>query len=293
MQITNQHHLPLPIYRAILNNTYSGQGHASFSSVTGLLKGIKQFVLEQRHQEDLEEDASDRIWSLMGSAIHSVLEKSETDDNLAEIRLQTSIDDKILTGGVDLYENGIIYDFKFTSVWSFLNNSRILDWTRQLNMYAYLYKKAGFEVKQLRIIAIYRDWQKSRYKNLKENERYPKQVEEIEIPLWDMDETEVYIRERFSLIEEALELPDDMIEPCSSDERWEDDPVFAVVKKGASRASKLCQSLNDANEYLGQQKEKDSFIIEHRKGISKKCQEYCPVSKYCNYAKQMYLKEAI
>jgi len=293
MQITNNNHLPMPIYRAILNTTYKGQGHASYASVTGLLKGIKQFVLEQRYQEELEEDASDRIWALMGSAIHSVLEKSETDDNLAEIRLQTNIDDKILSGGVDLYENGVIYDFKFTSVWSYLSNARILDWVRQLNMYAYLYRKAGFEVHTLKIIAIYRDWQKSRYMNLKENERYPRQVEEIELPLWDMDETEAYIRERFALIEEAMELPDDMIAPCTPDERWEAEPTYAVIKKGGQRASKVCDSLKAAEAYLNNLKDKDSFIIEHRKGSAKKCLEYCPVASYCHFAQQKQLAEAI
>ena len=293
MLLTNQNNLPLPIYRAILKNSYSGQSHSSYASVTGLLKGVKQFVLENRYQDYLEEDACERIWALMGSAIHSVLEKSETEDNLAEIRLQACIDDKILTGGVDLYEDGYIYDFKFTSVWSFMNNSRILDWTKQLNMYAYLYNKAGFEVKGLKIIAIYRDWQKYRYQNLKEGERYPKQVEEIELPLWDFMDTENFVRERFKLIEEAMELPDDLIAPCTRDERWEEDTLYAVIKRGGSRASKIFTTLNEANEYLNNLKDKDSFLIEHRQSAPKKCQEYCPVAKYCNFAKQMLLKEAV
>jgi len=164
MMITNNNAIPAPIYRAVLNTKYSGEGEDCFCSVTGLLKGVKELILEQRHRHEIVEEASDRIWSLMGSAIHSVIEKSQTTDTLAEQRLKAVIDGKTITGGVDLYEYGTVFDFKFTSIWSYIYGSRLAEWTRQLNVYAYLYRKAGYIVNNIKIIAIYRDWQKSKFK---------------------------------------------------------------------------------------------------------------------------------
>lgn len=295
MHITNKNNLPEPIYRAVLHNSYTGNPDKFFASVTGLLKGVKQFVLEKRYQEELEEDASDRIWSLMGSAMHTVLERSvdkEDEDILAEKRFSAVVDGEILSGGIDLYENETIYDFKFTSVFSYTNSTRLAEWTKQLNMYAYLYQKFGYEVTSIKVLAIYRDWQKSRYLCKRPDELYPRQVEEIDVPLWDLAETEAYIKQRFALIKEALELPDDMIEPCTFEERWEEEPRYAIMKPGNQRATKVFTDKEEAESYLNNMKDKDSFMLEHRQGLPRKCQEYCPVSAYCSYAKSRGLLQA-
>ena len=125
---------------------------------------------------------------------------------------------------------------------------------------------------------------KSKYTYAKSGERYPRQVEEIDIPLWSMEDTEDFIRYRFNMIEEALDLPDDMIDPCTPEERWEDESKYAVIKIGASRASKVFSDLSEAEEYKNTLKDKSSFIIEHRSGVARKCSEYCPVSCFCNHA---------
>ena len=87
IRLTNKNNLPEPVFRAITQNRYSGENDDNFASVTGLLKGVKQFVLEKRHYDEIIEDASDRVWSLMGSAMHSVMENSQTGNTLAEERL--------------------------------------------------------------------------------------------------------------------------------------------------------------------------------------------------------------
>jgi len=152
MKITNYNNIPLPIVRAIRHIWYNGANARHFCSVTQLLKPPKLFVLEKRHAQELHVEASDLIWSLMGSAMHRVLEASETGDTLNEERLFATVNGKTISGGVDLYENGIISDFKFTSVWSFIFASGKREWQEQLNLYSYLFQVAGFEITKLQII---------------------------------------------------------------------------------------------------------------------------------------------
>ena len=294
MKITNENGIPVPIYRAICSNWYSGHNSEHFCSVTALLKGVKQFVLEKRYSNELEEEASDNVWSLLGSAMHAVIERVGGDNSLVEERLQVKINGEIVSGGVDLYENGTITDFKFTSVWSWILVGRISEWEKQLNCYAYLYKKAGFPVNKLEIIAIFRDWQKSKFKAKKSSECYPKQIEVIPLTLWSDDKTEAFMREKISMFQEALDLPDDMITPCSRQERWEDKPQYALVKTGSTRATKLFDTPDEAKAYWSEKFNDDlSYDIQERFKEPKKCAEYCSVNKYCNFYKERFNNEIV
>ena len=194
MKITNNNKIPEPIYRAICQNWYSGSGADHFCSVTELLKPPKLFVLEKRYKETVEQEASDLIWSLMGSAMHRVLEASETKDTLNEERLYIEINGKTISGGIDLYENSVISDFKFTSVWNYIYSGRKKEWEQQLNLYSYLYQSAGFDVETLQIIAVFRDWSARKSKFEKD---YPNQIEIIPIRKWSIDQCENLIGYRF------------------------------------------------------------------------------------------------
>ena len=293
MNITNYNNLPTPIFRAICKNLYSGSGAKHFCSVTELLKPPKLFVLERRYKDTVEQEASDLIWSLMGSAMHKVLEASETRDTLNEERLFANVGDKIISGGVDLYEGGIISDFKFTSVWSYIYASGKKEWEQQLNLYSYLYQKANFPVEKLQVIAIFRDWSKLKAR-IEHN--YPKQVMIIPIKLWDMSRTENFIKKKLCQFEIALKLPDDAIQECSQQERWQDDDVYAIMKSGNKRATKLCKREEQAKAYIKTNKDKDKLSIELRKSVPKRCEDYCPVSHYCHFYRDLHpemFREAI
>ncbi len=180
MNLTNQRGLPDMLVRAIEQSWYSGEGEKRFTSVTQLLKPTKQLILEKRHAKALKQDASDMIWSLMGSAMRKVIEAAEDVNSLSEERLRVEIDGAVITGGIDFYEDGVISDFKFTGVWNHGRVSRIAEWEKQLNMYAYLYQQHGFPVEKLQVVAIYRDWNRARWEK---DTDYPEQVETIDIPL--------------------------------------------------------------------------------------------------------------
>ena len=282
MRITNEGHIPAPIYRAICYQWYKGSD--DFISATQLLQPVRMIVLGKRHQ--VVTDASDLIWSLMGSAMHQVLEKTETENTLIEERLQMEIGDKILSGGIDLYENEVITDFKFTSVYSYLYGSRRKDYERQLNIYSLLYQNAGFSVKKLRIIAIFRDWSRIKYEV---ESNYPPQVISIPIRKWPVSMTKEFVTRRIRQIEYAMTLSDGDLPLCTPHDRWQAPATFAVRKEGNKRALRVFETKAQAEKFISFHKDKKKLSIERRESIPKRCLHYCPVSDFCDFYKNYSL----
>ena len=288
MKITNVNELPDVLVRAISSNWYSGSGEHRFASVTQLMKPTKIVVLEKRHWHEITQDASELIWSLMGSAMHKVLEAGEDANSISEERVSALVDEAKISGGVDFYEDGVITDFKFTGVWNYLNGSRKEEWEKQLNMYAYLYREQGFEVNELRVLAIFRDWQKRRSDS---EPNYPRQVETISIPLWDQEQVKSFISERVQDIRASMELPDDMIPECSCKERWQAETQYAVYKQGGTRAMRVFPTKDEADTYVASHKDAAQLSIVIRQELPKRCMDYCPVNSFCHYYQTLMQNE--
>ena len=73
MQLTNAMQLPDTIVEAVKADNYHQDGHIS---VTGLIQPPRQRQLYERHKDLIVEDVSDRVWMLMGSNVHHILERS-------------------------------------------------------------------------------------------------------------------------------------------------------------------------------------------------------------------------
>ena len=85
MNLTNKMNLPLAIKRAVENDPYDPSG--SDISTTRLIAPPLIRYLEIKHKDEIEEDVSDRIWSLIGQSVHHIIERAETEKDLSEIRL--------------------------------------------------------------------------------------------------------------------------------------------------------------------------------------------------------------
>lgn len=74
------------MFRALAKNTYSSWGD---STATRLILPPRIAVLRAFHEDEIEEDATDRIWSLLGSSVHRMLELSadESKGEQAERRM--------------------------------------------------------------------------------------------------------------------------------------------------------------------------------------------------------------
>jgi len=289
MKLTNKFNIPQTFVNVLKRPTYS-KGKANLS-VTQLINSPKIVALTKKFDDELEQDVSEMVWSLFGSAIHNILEHGKDSNHTVEERIHAEIDGWNLSGAIDLQitnDGGLsIKDYKTTSVWAVMNEK--IEWEYQLNCYAWLVEKVKrTPITDLGIVAILRDW-KSREVGTKEG--YPEApVKEVPITLWTMAEREEFIKARISAhsaCEFALETDGDLPD-CTPEEMWEKPAVWAVRKVGGVRAKSLHDSEDEAVKAL--EAVGKGYEIEHRKGERTRCQTFCPVSTWCNQY-QTYLKE--
>lgn len=79
-QLTNKKNLNEAIVRAVKRNWYGGAGENRDYSVTQLLVPPKIFHLLNRHKDEVEEDVAEKMFMLMGSAMHAILERANEHD---------------------------------------------------------------------------------------------------------------------------------------------------------------------------------------------------------------------
>jgi hypothetical protein len=277
--LTNIKGLPNTFVKALSREYHKGADY----SASQLTKPVRMVHLEKRHRHEVTEDITERIWSLFGSAVHAVLESGETENQLAESYMVEEIAGVKLSGIADLYEDGIIYDYKTTSAWSYVfRDDKMHDWISQLNTYAWLFNKTGFDVKGLKIVMILRDWQASKAKF---DPNYPDcQVQVVDIPLKPLELTELYIKRRIKRYEYYKNTPDNDLPLCTEHDRWAKPPKYATMKKGRKSAVKLFDDLESAESFIADTGKAE--YVEERKGeLWKRC-EYCSGSAFCNQYKE-------
>ena len=70
MKLTNKFNLPQTFVNVIQRPTYSkGKAHIS---ATEIINSPRIVQLKKKHWEDIEQDASEMVWSLFGSAVHNI-----------------------------------------------------------------------------------------------------------------------------------------------------------------------------------------------------------------------------
>ncbi len=74
-KLTNKHGLPQPLYSAVANDSYS-KGDSDVS-ITRLLQPPRITALQERHEDEIEEDVIDHVYSLFGQCMHTVLERAD------------------------------------------------------------------------------------------------------------------------------------------------------------------------------------------------------------------------
>jgi hypothetical protein len=276
--LTNRLNLPESIVQAVLSDPYKSGGDIS---VTQLIAPAYQRKLRLEHP--LVEDVSDRIWSLVGQIGHGILERIPVSDHvLKEERLYMPVSgpraEWRLSGQFDHLENGVLSDFKFTSVWAAKDGGKI-EWEQQLNLlkllcdhvYAAIYD-GRYEVNTLQIVAIFRDWQKSKVGD----DGYPDtQVAVLPIQMWEKEQAVAFLHERIA----AHQDPDPPV--CSDEERWKTPDRYALMKPGGKRAIKLFGNMEEAVAFKEQQPDANTLWIDKRAGEYRRCGAYCAVSHAC------------
>jgi hypothetical protein len=283
MKITNDLNLPLPIVEAIRNDPYDNQGTLS---VTTLLRPPQAWVLSKRHAGEIVEDASDRIWSLVGQIGHLIIERAagnlDPEKFIAERRFHGTVEGTPISGQADLIEidNKTVFDFKFTSGWAVKDamTSGKSDWRIQLSVLAHLARVNGVEIERGKIVAIVRDWTESA---AAKNRDWPqKPIAVIDMDIMGQDETAEWIAARIAEFK-AAEAGD--IRPCTDEERWHSPGKWAVYKGSNIKAAKLEDSEEALSAWIFANRPKlgADYRIEQRPTEFKRCAKYCAAAAFC------------
>lgn len=282
MNITNKHGLPDDVFAALSHSTYVA-GDGDYSATT-LLKPPRIVTLERRHGDETEHDVMDRVWSLFGQAAHTVLETHGSDDAITEQRLYMDVCGKKIGGQVDHYKDGIITDYKITTVWGIIHDTKNTEWEQQLNIYARLFKENGYPVRGIRIVCILRDWDKNRA--LRESDYPSTPILVVPLNVWNPQEQDRFMYDKVATLTECESLPDDELPICTEKERWCRPATYAIYKIGAKRATKVHSSLEDAQEDLANRDH--NYELVERPGVSVRCESYCLVAPFCSFYKSLH-----
>ena len=258
MNFSNRLNLPDPVVKALSSDDYDSG--AVNSSVTTLIDAPQIKMLTRKHQDEIEGDVSDRLWSVLGTAVHNMFENHASGDYLSEERLFAEIKGWSIIFGKD-------------------------SWAQQLNFYAWLVRQCkDVTVNKLQIVAVLRDWKQSEAQFKPD---YPQAgIVIVDVPLWSTSQQDDFVAGRVELHQQAERdyINGDPIAFCTADERWARKPKYAVMKKGRKKAVKLhtdeVEALSHC-ERLGA-----GHSVDHRKGESVRCERYCEVSKFCQQHKE-------
>jgi hypothetical protein len=278
MRVTNKYGVPAPLVTLATREYYS-KGAAQYS-VTELLSSPRIRRLREQYNDQIEEDVSDMLWSMLGSALHVVMERGQTPGYITEERLFKEVDGVKISGAIDIQEEvegGIVLiDYKFTSAWAVMNAK--IEWEQQLNLYKWLVETVKDKpVVGLRICALIRDFNRHDYR-----EGYPAApIHMVDIPMWSTEQADQFVRRRLEAHRESKVDQDlgEALTECTPEERWMSETMYAVKREGRKTAIRVFKSMEEATQLA----EKEKGYVETRLSEPKRCTgNYCGVNQWCS-----------
>lgn len=290
MNYTNELNLPQPFVEAVKSNhVYKPNRY----SVTEVLGGTCEAILKRRHDSDITDDVSQRVWSLFGTAVHKVLQEAEaTDTQLQENWLSVPIKGTKyeLSGIFDLYddETKTVTDWKTCATWKVIFGD-FEDWRKQTLMYCWMLRQLDIDARRGEIVAIMRDHNMRKAKTEKDYPKHPVYRIGWDFTDEDFESIENEVWHWFSEVSHEETVDDDYLEPCSPEQTWHKPDKWAVKKKGRKTAVRVYESEKDARVRAMEENKKadsnDLYYVEFREGEDTKCDSYCPVSDFCPFAR--------
>lgn len=271
--ITNKQNLPQALINFYNSKNKDRQYVQNRFSVTELLLPTREIQLMRLHADCITEDASDVVMSLLGTAVHKILEDNSDED--AEVKFEVNIDDCVIVGVSDLITEDAIEDYKVSSV-SKVMRKDFEEYRLQGLMYAYLnYVKTGEIKRKLKFHVLMRDWSK-----LKANKVNDYPMSAIYLYRCDIDESDYDFIEKY-IKDKIKDIKENKNPQCTDSEKWYTGTKYAVYKKaGDKKATVICDTEEEAHDVITNKCDGASEI-EVRKGECLKCKYYCKVSKWC------------
>lgn len=295
MKITNNEGLPAIFVKAVTPRPEDDprpNKHWDIR-VSQLVDPPQILQLMRRHWDEIVVDAADRLFALDGQSVHAILEMAAAGENaLQEERLVIKALGWRVAGKPDLYEeDGTLWDYKKTSIWAFLLGPK-REWMQQLNLYRVLLEQNGFPVKQAKVAAFIKDWDRYEARRRDDYPNAPSKTQPIK--LWPLATGLMFLHDRVELHQKHA--ADESLWECSDEERWLRDEQWAVMAgeapaKPTARAiavfgpnSNRKGGAPEAEQYranMSADNPKKSYHVVHRPGKNVRCEEYCYAAPFC------------
>ncbi len=270
--------VPLALAVFLASDYYDYNDDPNTVSATTLLKPLRQIILPSRIPvgEGLIDLAS-MMANRLGAALHDGIEKAwETNHKPAmaalgypakiidrivvnpqgpvtdasipiylEQRLKRKLGKWTVTGKFDFIGEGRVTDFKSSSVWSYMNQVNADKQTLQGSIYRWL-DDSLITQDEIDIIHVFMDWKAGMVKT---DPNYPPQRFKRQVfPLLPVQETERFISQKLSQIDQHWDTPEPDLPPCNDEELWRSEPVFKFYKNGDINAKRSTKNFDTRQE---------------------------------------------
>lgn len=282
MIYTNLKNLPPPVYRMVALAEHN-TGSAHFS-VTELLDSPRVKFLERKYDPQLTVDVSTFANAALGNGADKHFKDHSESPEIAGLRLGAIIE----VDGVEYEINGEFDWYDSTQEWLVdLKTPGTYEWffpkaerEAQLNVYRFLIlvnaqapnsPVFGGKVSRMSNCFIFKGHTP---KEAKYKKGYPSSIDQRDVPIWPIEQTREFIKDRIRLHRDAT---DDTL--CSDEERWMDNR-YAVVPIAGGRAVNGGANFDDhesAEAFRGTLKDPSLYEVEHRLGEPKRCIDWCSV----------------
>ena len=283
MKLTNNKNLPNAIVKAIEQNAFSSKG-GNRASVTSLLLPAQEIVLRERFKSEMVQDVSDMINLLFGNAVHDYLERHD-DGEQVEMFVDYEMFGYTISGKVDVIEGNTLYDYKTAKVNKVIYED-FDDWRKQGMIYAWLLSKNQIAIDRIKFIALLKDWSRYSYvMKTRQDDYYPDSavyVYEVKVRADDIVKTEEYVTRKIKDIKRMKEMTVQQLLDEPLDEDFAPVKKYAVMKKGAKRASKVFESKQEAKNFA-----KGDMYIEERVEPNMKFEVMCNALQYASKIKNL------
>lgn len=331
MRVTNNTGISLPMAVWLLHDEYDHIDMENYISTTSLMKPVRQIILANRiPPEKRTADVSEYVSRALGNSIHNAIEKAWEKGHERSLKLlgypddvierivvnpteeqlrarndiipvyleqrafkELNIDGSVYTigGKFDMVADGIVNDYKSTSVWSWIKGTKDDDYALQGSIYRWLNPDKITE-DFIRINFIFTDWSAAMVRG---TPNYPtNRVEHKDIPLLSMKQTEDWIRSKLSDLRRYMLTPEDQIPECSDEELWRSDPQYKYfsdpekAKDPKARSTKNFDNLMDARNFQVEKGGKGVIIT--KLGEPKAC-GYCHAFDACSQKDRLGLNQ--
>lgn len=313
-QFSNVSEVPLALAVFLASDFYDANPDENTISATTLLKPLRQVILPSRIAPgDGLVNLADMMANRMGAAIHDGIEKAWVtnhvpamqalglpqrvidrvqvnptaaelkDDSIPvymEQRLSRQFGKWTVTGKFDFVGEGMVQDFKSTSVWTYLNQVNAGKWTEQGSIYRWLDPKLIHQ-DVMEIHYIFTDWKKAM--SFSDPKYPPKRFHTQRFNLMSLQETQNYISKKLALIDEYWDADETDLPPCTDEELWRSEPRFKYYKSGdinAKRSTKNFDSRQEAVIWMTGPSGGGAGAIKEVPGQVMAC-KYCPAFAAC------------